>query len=191
MSDSAARRVKISKKLSLVLRHRPHEYGVELDPAGWVDVGVLLEALARRGFPVTPDELDEVVRTSDKQRFAIDEDRRRIRANQGHSVAVELGLDPQAPPAALFHGTVEDNLASIAREGLVRGSRHHVHLSADVETATRVGARRGRPVVLTIDSAAMRADGLTFFVSANGVWLTSHVPPGYISRDGRPIESVS
>jgi putative RNA 2'-phosphotransferase len=188
--SSQDRQVKISKKLSLVLRHRPHEYGVHLDPAGWVDVGVLLEALERRGFPVTPDELEEVVRTSDKQRFAIDKGGRRIRANQGHSVAVELGLDAQAPPAALFHGTVEGNLASIAREGLVKGARHHVHLSPDVETAARVGGRRGEPVVLTIDSAAMQAAGFTFFVSANGVWLTDHVPPGYIRRDGRPIESV-
>lgn len=171
---------RLSKFLSLVLRHKPEQVGITLDPAGWVEVDVLLAALAAHGRPVTRDELRHVVETSDKKRFAFNEDGRRIRASQGHSVEVELGYQPAAPPDVLFHGTVEEFLPSIRENGLVKGARHHVHLSADVETATKVGSRRGRAVVLTIDAAAMARDGLVFFVSANGVWLTEQVPARFI-----------
>lgn len=177
----AAERVRISKFLSLHLRHRPDRLGLQLEPGGWVAVDALLAACARKGVRISRAQLEEVVRTSDKQRFAFDAEGRKIRANQGHSVAVDLQLAPQAPPAVLYHGTGERAVAAILREGLRKMKRHHVHLSADVETARRVGARHGRPVVLRVDAAAMAAAGIAFFRSENGVWLVEHVPPGYLS----------
>ena len=179
----------LSRRLSYVLRHDPGAAGVQLDPGGWVDVDALLEGLARTGRPVTRDELDSVVTSSSKQRFAYDATGRRIRAQQGHSVAVDLGLIPVAPPDRLFHGTVEPALDGIRREGISRGSRHHVHLSPDAETARAVGRRRGAPVVLVVDAAAMAAEGHTFFVSGNGVWLTDEVPPGCLSVLGDDLST--
>jgi putative RNA 2'-phosphotransferase len=173
--------VRVSKRLSFVLRHRPDSVGITLDAAGWVDVSELLAALAGHGLPLTRADLERVVATNDKRRFAFDETRTRIRASQGHSVAVSLGYEPAAPPAELFHGTVERFLQAILREGLHAGNRHAVHLSPDVATARAVGARRGRPVVLRVDSAAMAADGWTFSRSANGVWLVDSVPPSYLA----------
>jgi putative RNA 2'-phosphotransferase len=178
MSDE--RTIRLSKFLSLVLRHKPDEIGITLDTAGWVDVDVLLAAMASHGRAITVDELRHAVEISDKKRFALSDDGRRIRASQGHSVEVELGYEPAAPPDVLFHGTVERFLDSIREHGLVKGARHHVHLSRDVETASHVGARRGRAVILTIDAAAMAREGMIFFVSANGVWLTEHVPARFI-----------
>ncbi len=177
MSDKDRR---TSKFLSLVLRHQPELIGLRLDEAGWVPVAELLEGCRRAGQAITLEELKEIVRTSDKQRFALSEDGTRIRANQGHSIDVDLGLEPASPPAVLFHGTVERFLPAIRREGLRPMSRHDVHLSADQETATRVGARRGKPVVLTVDAAGMSAAGHTFRISANGVWLVAAVPPEYL-----------
>lgn len=176
----AKRLVKRSKFLSLVLRHNPDRLGLTLDPAGWVDVGTLLTALAAHGRPLSRAELDEVVAENDKQRFAFDDGGTRIRASQGHSIPVELGYTDAEPPARLFHGTYPGALDTIRREGLRPMQRHDVHLSADAETATRVGARRGRPVVLTVDAARMAADGHRFRVSANGVWLADAVPPEYL-----------
>jgi putative RNA 2'-phosphotransferase len=171
---------RISKTLSYHLRHRPDELGLSLSPGGWVVVDELLGALARRGKPVSRAELDEVVARNPKQRFAFDESGTRIRANQGHSVAVDLELAPTEPPATLYHGTGERSAAAILREGLRKQQRHHVHLSADVETAMSVGARHGRPVVFLVDAAAMRAAGHTFYRSANGVWLVEAVPPEFL-----------
>jgi putative RNA 2'-phosphotransferase len=176
--------VRASKRLSYVLRHRPDSVGLTLDEAGWVDVDALLAALAAHGLALTRAELDHVVATNDKRRFALDEHGMRIRASQGHSVAVELGYEPATPPAELFHGTVERFLAAILTEGLRPGNRHAVHLSPDVDTARTVGARRGRPVVLRVDAAAMAADGFTFARSANGVWLVAAVPPRHLTRLG-------
>jgi putative RNA 2'-phosphotransferase len=172
--------VRASKFLSLVLRHDPGRIGIVLDDAGWTDVAALLAACARHGVPLTRAQLAEVVATSDKQRFALSPDGERIRANQGHSVEVDLQLAPAEPPATLFHGTVESALASIRAQGLVRGQRHHVHLSSDIATATRVGGRRGKPIVLTIRAGEMAAAGHVFYCSANGVWLVDHVPPAFI-----------
>jgi putative RNA 2'-phosphotransferase len=172
--------VRASKRLSYVLRHRPDSVGLTLDEAGWVDVDVLLTALAGGGLRLSRDELEHVVATNDKRRFAFDSSGERIRASQGHSVEVALGYEPADPPAELFHGTVERFLASIRAEGLRPGNRHAVHLSADVGTGEKVGARRGRPVVLRVDAAAMAADGAAFSVSANGVWLVAAVPPRYL-----------
>jgi putative RNA 2'-phosphotransferase len=173
---------RISKYLSLVLRHAPEAAGIALDKNGWTDVRILLQQLNRNGYAVSPAELDHVVTTNSKQRFIYNENRTRIRASQGHSVAVELGYAISEPPAVLYHGTVEAFLPSIEKTGLEKRSRHHVHLSADDETARRVGQRHGKPVVLVVDAACMRADGYAFFCSDNGVWLTEHVPTSYIQR---------
>lgn len=175
------RAIRISKLLSYGLRHAPEDVGIQLDAAGWTGVPALLAALAKMGEVVTVQDLVDVVRNSDKQRFALSPDAARVRANQGHSVHVDLGLEPREPPAQLFHGTVQRFLDGIRAEGLVRGSRRHVHLSPDRETAHKVaGRRRGSAVLLTVRAAAMHADGLVFFLSANGVWLTEHVPARYI-----------
>lgn len=175
-----------SKLLSLVLRHDPARVGIVLDAAGWTEVAPLLEALAAHGVALTRAELTELVTSSDKQRFALSPDGTRIRANQGHSVDVELDLPRATPPPCLYHGTVERFVASIRERGLVKGARHHVHLSADVETARRVGGRRGAPVILTVRAAAMAAAGYAFFRSANGVWLTAHVPAAFLELPAPP-----
>ncbi len=170
----------MSKRLSYVLRHRPGSVGLALDAAGWVDVDELLTVLAAHGLPLTRAELDRVVVTNDKRRFAFDESGTRIRASQGHSVGVDLGYAAQTPPAVLFHGTPVRNVHVILAEGLRPGRRHAVHLSGDEATARRVGARRGKAVVLRIDAARMAADGAIFTRSANGVWLVGAVPPRYL-----------
>ena len=159
------------------LRHNPEKIGLALDKAGWADVDDLLTRLH-----ITRAQLDEVVATNDKQRFAFSDDGARIRASQGHSIPVELDLPRCTPPPVLYHGTVATFLDEIHRTGLRPMSRHHVHLSATVDTATKVGARRGKPVILVVDAAAMDAAGLPFWLSANGVWLTDHVPPGYLGQ---------
>jgi len=175
------RLVKVSKRLSLHLRHRPDAIGLRLAPDGWIGIDVLLAALARHGLALTRAELDEVVAGNDKKRFAIDETGTLIRASQGHSVPVDLGLAAAQPPDLLYHGTVGKFLPAIHAEGLKPMNRHDVHLSPTRETAVRVGSRRGKPVVLEVDAAAMAAAGHEFRVSANGVWLTAHVPPEFLS----------
>ncbi|MFD8500712.1 RNA 2'-phosphotransferase [Amycolatopsis sp. NPDC059657] len=172
---------RVSKKLSFHLRHEPDLIGISLDPQGWVSVDVLLRALASHGFPLTRAELDEVVANNDKRRFAFDETGTRIRASQGHSVSVDLALPDAVPPAVLYHGTVARFLGSIMRDGLKPGARHAVHLSATTDTAVSVGARRGKPVILSVDAAAMHLAGHKFQLSANGVWLTQAVPPAYLT----------
>jgi putative RNA 2'-phosphotransferase len=176
------RLIGVSKYLAKYLRHAPHQLGLRLQPGGWVPVDDLLAAAEKHGFPISYDDLVECVETNDKQRFAFDVSGELIRANQGHSVAVDLQLEERQPPETLYHGTVERFLPSILKEGLVRGKRHHVHLSKDVDTARKVGARRGKPVILTVDAGKMHRDGHRFLLSANGVWLTDTVPPGYLSR---------
>jgi putative RNA 2'-phosphotransferase len=176
------RTITVSKYLSKHLRHAPQDLGLALQPGGWVAVDELLAATRRHGFPITFDELVECVETNDKQRFAFDVSGEMIRANQGHSVEVDLQLEAGDPPATLYHGTVERFLPSILESGLVRGRRHHVHLSGDVATARKVGSRRGQPVVLVVDAGRMHRDGRVFLRSANGVWLTDAVPPEYLSR---------
>lgn len=172
--------VKHSKFLSLVLRHDPATIGIELDDSGWVDVSTLLDALQRKRPQITLERLIEIVETNDKQRFAFSEDRRQIRASQGHSIVIDLDLPPSIPPGSLFHGTAERNLTSIRESGLLRRQRNHVHLSLDGETATKVGSRHGKPVVLRIESGKMAESGFLFYVSENGVWLTAHVPTSFI-----------
>jgi putative RNA 2'-phosphotransferase len=171
--------IRISKRLALHLRHDPAAAGLTLSPDGWVDVGTLLRALK-----ITREQLDEVVETNTKRRFAFDETGMRVRASQGHSVAVDLGLADAAPPDVLYHGTVAKFLDAIFREGLRPMKRHAVHLSPTLDTARTVGARRGKPVLLRVDAARMAAAGHAFQVSANGVWLTASVPPEYLHRIG-------
>ncbi|MGW6539463.1 RNA 2'-phosphotransferase [Streptomyces sp. NPDC055051] len=176
------RTVKVSKYLSKHLRHQPERIGLTLDEHGWTEIDTLLGAAADHDFPISRAELDHVVATNDKKRFAVEGTR--IRASQGHTISVDLDLPASEPPAYLYHGTVADRLPAIRAEGLRPMARHDVHLSPDRETATRVGARRGRPVVLSVDSGAMHRAGHEFRVSANGVWLTAAVPAEYIRFPG-------
>ncbi len=171
----------LSKFLSLILRHEPEHIGLALDDAGWAGIDSLLEKAAASGRPMAREQLEAVVETSDKKRFAISEDGLRIRANQGHSIDVDLGLRPAAPPEVLYHGTATRFLESILATGLDKRQRHHVHLTNDPATARSVGQRYGVVVVPTVDAARMHAEGHTFFRSENGVWLTDVVPARYLS----------
>ncbi len=172
--------VKISKFLSLVLRHRPDKIGLRLDEGGWAGVDELLAAANRAGVPLTRGRLQQVVEQNDKQRFAFSPDGGKIRASQGHSISVDLGLESLEPPPVLYHGTATRFLDSIRQKGLLPGNRTLVHLSSDAGTATKVGQRHGKPVVLEVASGQMHADGYKFYRSANGVWLTNQVPAKYL-----------
>lgn len=178
------RSVKVSKFLSLVLRHQPEKIGLKLSEEGWVRVSDLLPAMEAHGLSVTLQELQRVVATNDKQRFAFSADGTLIRASQGHSVQVTLGYESASPPAILYHGTAKRFLPSIRQQGLLKGKRHDVHLSEKQETAVSVGSRYGRPVILRIACERMSSDGHVFVRSANGVWLTGHVPVEYIEFPG-------
>ncbi|MGB5869273.1 MAG: RNA 2'-phosphotransferase, partial [Albidovulum sp.] len=173
MSKDGPDLVRASKLLSLVLRHDPGALGLSLDPEGWVSVQ---ELVVNSDGRLTDALVRQIVRESDKQRFALSEDGSKIRANQGHSLDVNLGLQPTVPPETLFHGTAAQCVKAITAEGLKPGNRQFVHLSADMETAQKVGSRHGRAVVLTIDAAGMQKSGSSFFRSENGVWLTRYVP---------------
>lgn len=171
-----------SKFLSLALRHQPEVINVKLDENGWIDVEILLAAMQKHGRTLSREDLDRIVQENDKKRFAFSEDGKRIRASQGHSVEVDLALTPQVPPDKLYHGTVDDFIGSILHQGLRKGQRQHVHLSADIETANKVGQRRGKPIILEIAASEMQQGGYAFYLSANGVWLVDSVPPQFISR---------
>ena len=178
--------IRKSKLLSLVLRHDPGSIGIELDANGWVEVDVLLAAIAERrpAASISRELLEEIVETNDKRRFAFSDDRRRIRASQGHSVQIELGLEAIEPPDILYHGTATRFIDAIMAEGLDPRGRQHVHLSADQETARTVGARHGKVVVLEVDCRAMRAGSAEFFLSQNEVWLTAKVAPEFLKEIG-------
>lgn len=174
--------VSTSKFLSLVLRHQPEVIGVRLDRQGWLNIEELIAQANAHGKALTLERLHEVVATNDKKRFALSEDGLRIRASQGHSVSgVELNLEEKTPPETLYHGTVAAFLDSIRANGLQKRSRQHVHLSADEEIATKVGSRRGKPIILRVAAGAMRRDGHHFYLSANGVWLADAVPATYLT----------
>jgi putative RNA 2'-phosphotransferase len=172
--------VKLSKFMSLVLRHKPDEIGLALDENGWADVAELIARANLKGVRLTRCDLLTIVETNDKKRFALSEDGSRIRARQGHSIEVDLALSAVEPPARLFHGTAIRFLESIRSQGLLRGKRQHVHLSPDETTATNVGQRHGKPVVLQVLAGRMHQAGRPFYLSANGVWLTEHVPAEYL-----------
>jgi len=174
------RSVRISKFLARHLRHRPHELGLELQPGGWVGVEELLAACRRSGFSLSAAELDAAVHAPGKRRYAYDATGERVRAVQGHSVAVDLGYTPSPPPPALYHGTHTGAVSAILRQGLRPMDRLQVHLSGDEQTARTVGARRGRPVVLTVDAGAMAEAGHVFFRADNGVWLVDEVPARHL-----------
>lgn len=177
--------VKISKYLSYVLRHRPEAIGLSLDNQGWADLAELIDLSNRAGTRLTEALVRDVVARNDKQRFAINADGDKIRANQGHSLNVDLGLIPQAPPQTLYHGTTTRFVDSIRRSGLMPRHRHYVHLSPDTDTAATVGARRGEPVVLKIKAGSMVDSGHRFYLSENGIWLTEHVPVEFIEIPDR------
>ena len=181
---------RISKLLSLVLRHSPQTVGISLDDAGWVDVVDLLRALEKhpRGRGVNEKNLREVVETNDKKRFEFDSGGKRIRASQGHSIAVDLGYAAAQPPETLLHGTPERFIEPIRASGLKKMNRHHVHLHADEKTSAAVGARRGKPVLLVVRAGEMQRVGFEFFVTPNGVWLTDHVPVEFIEFPQTGIE---
>lgn len=172
--------VSASKLLALVLRHKPEEIGISLDEHGWADVGELVCGISKtRAF--THDTLEEIVATDSKGRYSFNEDHTLVRANQGHSISVDVELKQETPPPVLYHGTGEKYVSSINKAGLVPKSRLYVHLSSDYETALKVGTRHGKAVVYTVDSAAMNDRGFPFFLSQNGVWLTKSVPVEYLS----------
>jgi putative RNA 2'-phosphotransferase len=171
----------VSKSLSYVLRHRPDSVGLELSENGWVAVDELLRAFEQAGKPLSLELLHQVVSENDKQRFEFSAGGHKVRARQGHSAPVDLGYEPATPPAILYHGTATRFLDSIWAQGLLKGSRHHVHMSTNKQTMLQVGMRHGKPVLLKIDAAQMHADGHEFFVTGNQVWLTEHVPPKYLA----------
>ena len=177
-----AETVRISKTLSFWLRHRPDDANLTLDEHGWSDIDALLAALTARGLPGDIDTLLAVVEDNDKQRFEVTPDLAKIRARQGHCVTIELSLEPKTPPDQLYHGTVERFLEPILTKGLTKMGRSHVHLTADIKTARKVGARRGAPVILIVEAAAMHAQNHAFFLAANDVWLTDHVSPNFLRR---------
>jgi putative RNA 2'-phosphotransferase len=172
---------KVSTFLSLLLRHKPETVGLTLDEQGWVEVDALLKALSIHGRALSLPELESLVETNDKKRFELSPDRTRIRASQGHSVSVDLKLEPEQPPELLYHGTVKKFLDSILSTGLKPQGRQHVHLSVDQQTARAVGSRRGIPIILQVRAESMFELGFEFYLSANGVWLTDHVPPKYLA----------
>jgi len=172
---------RISKFLSLVLRHQPQLIGITLNEQGWVNVDELLQKAKKHGQLITLEVLTHVVETNAKKRFAFSGDKRQIRASQGHSLAVALGYEPQVPPNVLFHGTGSQSVESILKTGLERRSRQHVHLSADMDTAIKVGSRHGKPVVLNVLAGEMNRKGYVFYLSANGVWLTDEVPAEFLT----------
>lgn len=171
----------ISRYLSLILRHKPQVIGITLDEHGWADVEQLIEGI-QKTQPFDMEMLEEIVRTDNKQRYSFNEDKTLIRANQGHSIPVDVELKAAVPPEYLWHGTGQKYVASIDQTGLIPKSRLYVHLSADEETAVKVGSRHGKPVVYRVLSGQMAKDGHEFFCSVNGVWLTKQVPVKYLEK---------
>lgn len=172
-----------SKFISLILRHKPETIGISLDEHGWADVQELIDGINASGSDhLDMDILEEIVRTDEKQRYSFNKDHTLIRANQGHSIPVDVELEEKIPPAVLYHGTGVKYVSSIDEQGLIPKSRLYVHLSADISTAKKVGSRHGKPVIYTVDCAKMAADGFKFYLSANNVWLTKDVPARYLSK---------
>lgn len=174
---------RIGKFLSLVLRHQPDTIGITLDQHGWADVGELLTKVNDYGIKLDHQLLNHIVETNAKKRYAFNHTRDKIRASQGHSIAVDLGYKAQQPPEVLYHGTAENSAPAIVQTGIEKRNRQHVHLSFDIETAIKVGQRHGKPFVFKVLAKQMYADGFQFYISDNGVWLTDNVPPKYLTRN--------
>lgn len=175
---------KLSKFLSLILRHKPEEIGISLDENGWADVLELLSGINNTGRKINIDLLEEIVKTDNKGRYSFNEDKTKIRANQGHSIKVDVELKEIIPPDILYHGTAERFITNILdkKKGLKSMSRLYVHLSKDYDTAIKVGIRHGNPVVLKINAKQMKEDGYTFYLSENGVYMTKSVPYKYLEK---------
>lgn len=171
-----------SKYISLILRHKPETIGITLDEHGWANVDELIAGIAK-SQPFTMEMLEEIVETDEKQRYSFNDDKSLIRANQGHSIPVDVELEEKCPPTILFHGTGEKYVMSISEQGLIPKSRLYVHLSSDYETAVKVGKRHGKPVVYTVSAGDMYNTGYRFYQSVNGVWLTKEVPVQYLSEE--------
>ena len=187
MNFSKEKRIKMnltstSKFVSLILRHKPETIGIQLDEHGWAKVEELIAGISKT-HEINREILEEIVRTDNKQRFTFNEDKTKIRANQGHSIPVDVELPEAVPPDRLWHGTGEKYVASIEQQGLIPKSRLYVHLSSDVDTATKVGSRHGKPVIYIVKTKEMHDDGYKFFLSKNGVWLTKEVPVKYLVKD--------
>ncbi|MDX1960922.1 MAG: RNA 2'-phosphotransferase [Leptospiraceae bacterium] len=174
-----------SRFLSLVLRHKPELINLQMEKDGWVLVDLLIEKIQTKGFIISKEELELIVATNDKKRFSFNETKTKIRANQGHSIDVDLGLEKSIPPEILYHGTAEKNLTSIFENGIQKQKRNHVHLSSTIENAMNVGKRHGKPKVLEVLSGEMHRDGFEFYISANHVWLTDFVPKNYIVQNSK------
>lgn len=181
------RKKTIGKFISLVLRHDPQKVGLTLDEFGWANTEELISKCSKHRISFSMEDLIEIVETNEKRRYSFNEDCSKIRANQGHSIEINLELEPQTPPDFLYHGTATRFLSSIMKEGITKQSRQHVHLSLDKATATKVGSRHGVVKVLTINTKMMYEDGYEFFLSANGVWLTDIVPPQYIEQKNKGL----
>lgn len=173
-------KIRISRFLSLVLRHKPQEIGIRLDENGWAAVAELIDGVQTGGRNLTIDLLHEIVAEDEKQRYIFSEDGQKIRASQGHSILVDLERKPAEPPEFLYHGTASRFSEQIQREGLTPRSRQFVHLSSDIETAVNVGSRHGVPVVFRVLAQKMGQDGIAFNLSENKVWLAEHVPAKYL-----------
>ena len=170
-----------SKFISLVLRHKPEAIGITLDAYGWADTNALINGMNKAGHSVSMDDIEKIVRLDEKQRYIFNDGQTKIRASQGHSIPVDVGLSESVPPDVLYHGTAARYLESIQESGLLPQNRLYVHLSKDTETAAKVGQRHGKPIVLEVDAAGMIRDGFTFYLSDNNVWLTKQVPANYLS----------
>ena len=183
LHQEAGKMVKTSRFISMILRHKPEVIGITLDEHGWADVSDLISGINATGnHYLDMESLEEIVRNDEKQRYSFNEDHTLIRANQGHSIQVDVELEEMEPPAVLYHGTREKYTSSIDDQGLIPKSRLYVHLSSDEETARKVGSRHGKPVIYTVDCRAMYTDGYRFFLSANHVWLTKEIPPRYLNK---------
>ena len=175
-------RINLSKFLAYILRHNPSAVGISLDERGWADVDELIKGINATGRSIDRDLLEQIVREDKKGRYSFNEDKSKIRANQGHSVSVEVEMDERVPPDILYHGTAKRFLESIKEHGILRRSRNFVHLSGDIKTAFVTGSRHGEPVVLAIGTKEMAAEGYRFYLSANGVWQSSDIPWKYVKR---------
>ena len=181
MKETTPDLTRISKYMSLILRHKPQVIGIQLDAHGWADVNALLAGISKK-YPINRDILEEIVQSDEKQRYSLSEDGTKIRANQGHSIQVDVELPLAEPPETLYHGTAQRFAASIEAQGLLPQNRLYVHLSPDPETAEKVGRRHGEPVIYLVAAGQMYRDGYRFYLSANGVWLTKVVPAPYLKR---------
>ena len=175
----------LGRTLSYILRHNPSHIQLELDESGWADVTDLIKKMKEKGYDITLSLLYEIVNTNDKKRYIFNTNKTKIRANQGHSIPIDLNLEPLTPPFLLYHGTSKKYIEHIELEGLTKQKRHHVHLSEFEDVALTVGKRRGKPIILTIHSEQMHHDGYTFYRSENNVWLTDHVPALYINFNSK------